>query len=271
MTTMLEAARAYVAAGLSVIPIQPGTKLPAIYTYTNERWESRVGNPVPARAYTQRMPTDDELCDWFGGERSQMGIVCGPVSGGLCVLDLEHGHLRGMLRDQLGWQFLDRLPVVKTGRGHHIYFRMDDPPGHQRLAEVPRRLFAELMATDCYVVAPPSYELVQGDLTQIPRLSADEAAMLIQAARFEGMFRSRADGDFQIVIDQMLRLELPHMGEALRLPWGAVRHLVDYIECYGGLLRAAADGVLAPQPSSFENGDEYPDDDPDADLASDYE
>src|SRR5579871_1366280 len=71
---MREAARRYLAAGLSVIPIRPdGTKAPAL-----PEWKT----------YQQRRPTPDECTDWWDNGEG-IAVVGGKVSGNLEILDLD--------------------------------------------------------------------------------------------------------------------------------------------------------------------------------------
>ena len=76
MATVLEWARRYVGSGLSVIPVRAdGSKAPAL-----PEW----------RQFTDRRATDAELVEWFGGEKDYgIGVVPGPASGNLAVLDFE--------------------------------------------------------------------------------------------------------------------------------------------------------------------------------------
>src|SRR6478609_10603769 len=75
MPSVLDTARRYVAAGLSVIPIRgDGSKRPALGSW---------------KQYQSRLPTDDELRRWFVEETTGLAVVCGKVSGGLEVLDFD--------------------------------------------------------------------------------------------------------------------------------------------------------------------------------------
>ena len=81
--TPLDAARRYLALGLSVIPIpRPRPGVPA-------------GQPgdgkVPAIAWKEfqtRLPAADELTTWFGGEPMNLAVVTGAVSG-VVVVDVD--------------------------------------------------------------------------------------------------------------------------------------------------------------------------------------
>ena len=121
MATVLEWARRYVGAGLSVIPVRAdGSKAPAL-----PEW----------RQFTDRLATDAELVEWFGGEREYgIGVVPGPASGNLSVLDFE-------CRDGVSafdlWrkeltakqaEDLSSCPVVVTpSGGRHVWVRAAQP------------------------------------------------------------------------------------------------------------------------------------------------
>lgn len=274
MESIEQAARRYVAAGLSVIPIEAGTKLPAIYQYGAVRWDRPS---APAREYTRRLPTDAELRTWFGGDsKHQVGIVCGGVSGGLCALDLEHTYVLELLQRTVP-RVLAELPVVRTGRGFHVFLRSERELRHQRLAEVPYcKLFAELMAEDCYVVAPPSaspsstdagaiYHMVQGDLTQVPVLHADDIDALLAAARLPSFLGSTMeDLRFEIAVDGIHLMYSGQDGQVrAHVDWGMLSRLDAYLERYRPLLEAAAQAAAlsAPQGSSCDDDGDYQDDD----------
>src|SRR4051812_14365496 len=103
MSSVLEIARAYRAAGLGVLPVRPdGSKAPAL---------------VRGHPYLRERPGDAELRRWFAAGRCGIGVPCGAVSGGLETLDFE------TLAAFLGWSrrveacrpgLVDRLCLVLT-------------------------------------------------------------------------------------------------------------------------------------------------------------
>lgn len=150
MTPVLDAARAYLAAGYCVIPVRPdGTKAPAIASWKH---------------YQKRLPTDDELVQWFTSGRNGIAIICGQVSGGLEVLDfddeaayLEWGRMMAARHPDL----LATLPQIKTpSGGAHVYCRDGSRtvPGNRKLAKgkTPGKASAETRGEGGYVLAPGS-------------------------------------------------------------------------------------------------------------------
>lgn len=167
---MLDAALTYIAAGLSVIPIDPQTKRPysgLLPTVDGRRsW----------KPFQERIASEHEIRKWFSRPRINIGIVCGAVSGGLIVLDFD------VHADTVYPQFLKHcpwaveLPVVKTGKGYHLYLRTDAPEGNQDLAkDRAGHVLIQTRGEGGYVLAPPSihpsgarYEVLNGSLTNIP-------------------------------------------------------------------------------------------------------
>jgi hypothetical protein len=134
ISATLQAAREYVSHGMSVIPVLPRGKKPAI----------------PWKEYQQRPPTDEELVRWFGNEaKNNIGIVTGPISG-LAVVDLDSDLAFAFAKKKK----LSLTPTVKTGRGFHAYCKtMDGVRNFQQRDDLPD---IDLRADGGYVVAPPS-------------------------------------------------------------------------------------------------------------------
>jgi hypothetical protein len=106
-TSILEAAKAYVAQGFSVIPIRNGEKRPSI------EWD----------IYQDRRPTDQEIIEWFSGTDNQIGIVTGRVSSGRFIVDFD-----GEKWDEGFTAFMEDFPelletlIVETGSGRsHVW------------------------------------------------------------------------------------------------------------------------------------------------------
>lgn len=112
----LAAALAYVAAGLSVIPIRPdGSKAPRF-----KDW----------REFSDRRPTTAELYRRFTRGDSGVAVTAGPASGHLVVFDFEawHAFTRwGAFLDDRDCGLLARCPVVRTpSGGAHVYLRLTE-------------------------------------------------------------------------------------------------------------------------------------------------
>lgn len=140
---MYQAALALIGLGVSVIPIQPGTKEPPV----GFRWGE----------YTTRFADASELYEWFEIKGWQLAVVCGPISGNLVVIDFdrndqpdggyaEHAAQHPMLRD---------LPRARTGKGRiHVYCRSSVPTDKYVVGDDGSRV--EVRSGNHYCVAPPS-------------------------------------------------------------------------------------------------------------------
>lgn len=167
MSDMLSAARAYVAKGVSVIPLQPYGKLPAfdvlpqkvvdgqpVFVETDgdgRNVETFVDTGHPKRewgTYRLRLPTDEELVKWFSEGGRNIGIVTGGLSR-LVVLD-EDSPAAGEYLDKLG---LVSPVKAKAVRGFHRYFRH---PGGEVKNGVDHKLKLDIRGDGGYVAAPPS-------------------------------------------------------------------------------------------------------------------
>jgi Bifunctional DNA primase/polymerase, N-terminal len=136
----LEAALSYVEGdGLSVIPLRPGDKRPAIPS-----WER----------FQRERPSEDEITSWFGWGDNNLGIVTGEISG-LVVVDLD-GDDGETSYNGLGWPTDSRMVVTWAG-GVHVYFRH---PGGKVGNRVRMRPGLDIRGDGGYVVAPPS--LIEG-------------------------------------------------------------------------------------------------------------
>lgn len=121
---LLDVARSLTAAGCCVIPTRAdGSKAPAV------RWEQ----------YQHHLPTDDQLVEWFvPGWFDGLGVVCGAVSGGLEMLELEGRAvdlgtgLAQILTDNGGADLWARLCAGYLERspsgGYHWLYRVDGEP-----------------------------------------------------------------------------------------------------------------------------------------------
>jgi len=129
----------YLANGLSIIPIKPYSKEPA----------------VPWKEYQKEPPSISEVQKWFKGTDYGIGIVTGKVSDNLVVIDFDDAEtfkeFLKTLKDDLK-DIVNNTWVVKTSRGFHLYLRVDTDK------KIPTTKFpgVDVKAEGAYVVAPPS-------------------------------------------------------------------------------------------------------------------
>lgn len=198
-------ARDLVAAGISIIPWQNYAKEPA-----HDRLPS-VWNAAEGRAkrswseFREHLPSEEQLQGWFSDGRCGIAIVCGAVSNGLTVLDFEavdaweqwRAHAVSLLDESV----VGALPVVRTGRGKHVYFRMDAPARSAVLARrrMPStdgtsasglRVLVETRGEGSTAISAPTihslgtrYTVEHGSPTDVPRLTPAQAQAVLDAAR----------------------------------------------------------------------------------------
>jgi hypothetical protein len=122
--------------GLNVIPLNEKTKIPALSS-----WEE----------YQHRMVKDEELHKWFDDSKKNIAVICGKVSGNLVVIDFDNLDILPFLKDIPILQ--EKTIIVRTGKGLHIYFRVDEKYTQTRKFE---NLKVDIKGEGGYVVAPPS-------------------------------------------------------------------------------------------------------------------
>jgi len=177
---MRDVARTYLGAGLCVLPARRAEKRPAVGAW---------------RQYQRRLPTPAEVDAWFANTPDAMCIVTGAVSGNNELIDFDH---RAELFDAWCMKvraaapgLLERLVLSKTQRnGRHANYRFEgEVCGSLKLAQ--RQLddgkITTLIETrgegGLFLCAPTDgYEILQGDLANLPVLTAAERDILLQAA-----------------------------------------------------------------------------------------
>ncbi len=135
---ILTAALAYHARGWNVIPIAPGSK---------------KSNIKGTKCFEKRQSSDD-VRHLFEHHAGNIAIVCGAVSGNLCVFDAETPELF-----EAGLAYVTKvssgkfLHAVRTARGGHIYFVTERP-----IHSIGKRngWDYEIRSNGSYVMAPPS-------------------------------------------------------------------------------------------------------------------
>jgi len=214
MNEVYAAAKAYIDAGLSVIPIAlDGTKQPksSVLPLQNESLPRSDKNRPTWKPFAERLATDDELHKWFDSGQAAIAIVGGSVSGNLERIDFDQP---GIYDEWLALciacqcsELVDDLVGVRTPRDpscYHLYYRCDEPvQTSQKLALVADGVneagkpnikgAIETRGEAGYTVAPGSplsvhetgvpYEVVFGDLLAIPTITAYQRECLLELGR----------------------------------------------------------------------------------------
>ena len=112
-------AEEYLAMGFSLVPVFPGRKEPF------KKLLPKIDGKPSWKPYQEARATIEEVQGWFKQyARLNMAVVCGNVSGGLVVIDFD-------INMEVNWTrwremtppLSNRLPVVNTGKGKHVYLR----------------------------------------------------------------------------------------------------------------------------------------------------
>lgn len=132
--TVAEAAFKYLEAGCSIIPVNG--KRPAL-----PAWDE----------FKHFRPSGPRVGYWLrSGRMSGIGLVCGVVSGGLVVIDVDSQEACAEFESKFP-RILDTLTVISgSGRGKHYYYKCHIMPSNAW------RNGVELRSDGAYVVAPPS-------------------------------------------------------------------------------------------------------------------
>jgi hypothetical protein len=207
----LAAARDYLRAGLSLIPIaRDGTKAPAWGLLPQEWDEAKASYRHVWAPFQSGLPTLEEIEKWFDrDEPPGIGIIGGAVSGGLEQLDFDvraqetFPRWCGLVEAEVPG-LIARLPIVKTPRdpaGYHVRYRVAGVavPGNLKLAQDPslprgKRVLIETRGEGGYALAPgcPAachetgrlYEQHSGPpVSAVPTITAEEREVLIRCAR----------------------------------------------------------------------------------------
>ncbi|MCL6476470.1 MAG: AAA family ATPase [Firmicutes bacterium] len=185
MSTVLDAALAYLNAGFSLLPIRAdGSKKPALSAW---------------KELQQRHPTQRELQEWFHTEPVGLAVVAGSISGNLAVLDFDSEDAWYAFSDAIVEHHLAAitypLPCAATpSGGRHLYFRTREPLPTTVLARDENgQTLIEIRGEGAYAIVPPSpaevhpdgkpYVWIRHDLTSTPQLSAETVEDLLSLAR----------------------------------------------------------------------------------------
>lgn len=186
---IIEAALKYAANGFSVIP-----------TDQNKR------SIITWKPYQETIATPEKVKEMFT-DAYGLAVVCGKVSGGLEVIDVDSKYdLTGTLFEEFIQAITDVAPelvpklVIATtkGKGYHLYYRCENIEGNQKLAnrettEEERKdnphekvkVLIETRGNLGYIIAAPTegYKFIQGQLKDCISISPEEREIILQAAR----------------------------------------------------------------------------------------
>lgn len=173
-------AKEYLKAQLSVIPTKED-KRPALPTWTPYQ--------------SQRIKEDEVEALFSGSNVKGLAIICGAISGGLEVIDVDTKHdttgslweeLRALIEDNLP-ELYSRLVIAQTkSGGYHIYYRCSSIAGNLKLStKKNREVLVETRGEGGYVIAPPTpkYTYIQGEPGNIPTITPEEREIILSIGR----------------------------------------------------------------------------------------
>jgi len=174
--TLHSAAMNYLAAGLCALPARRAEKRPAV-----GQW----------KRYRKRLPTEAEVSAWFANGPDAVCILCGRVSHNAEMIDFDAGgELFETWAARIPPDLLAKLVIEKTQRdGRHVCYLCErEVCGNMKLAQ--RRdgdKIVTLIETrgegGLFLCAPtPGYEVIQGDLCDLPVLTEAERDLLLRTA-----------------------------------------------------------------------------------------
>lgn len=150
--------RRLAAYGFNVFPLQPRGKTPLI------SWQP----------YQLRCARAAEIAAWSSNPTSNVGVVCGPTSGNLVVLDIDSPEARAELERLYG--ALPTTPTVRTRNGWHLY--LIDPSAKLRNF-VGKIKGVDLRAMGGYVAGPGSIHPSGVEYRWLPGLSPDDVELAV--------------------------------------------------------------------------------------------
>jgi len=179
---LLESALAYREAGLCVLPAFLEKKRPALGTW---------------KYFRNKLPNQSVVKIWFHDPHNKaLCIVCGRISGNLEMIDFDNnGELFPAFMARLKHEdriLADCLVIEssQTRANRHIIYRCESPvqgnlilnqrPGDKKMI----RLIETRGEGGLFLCAPsPGYEVLQGSLTKLIVITADERELLLTIAR----------------------------------------------------------------------------------------
>ena len=177
MNTYLDTALRYHAAGLRVIPFSTDVD----------------GKKVFPNGYAKYrdVQTEAQVRDLFARPSEGVAILC---TDGMEVIDIDVKHdPKGSIADDLlasmeafGVHAAGVVQKTKSG-GFHLIYRCPAPDGNQKLARRLRQKEAMIETRGpgglIFVCPSPGYEIVSGDITNIPQIAQEDRDLLLRVCR----------------------------------------------------------------------------------------
>lgn len=173
---MIEHAKHYLNAGLSVLPAKRSEKRPSVGAW---------------KPYQIRRPTLTEIDTWFSNPQDGLCVVAGAVSGNLEMIDFDNGgELFEAWHQQIDVELASRLVIEQSpSGGWHVVYRCQNPVNSSmKLAERKdgskiHTLIETRGEGGLFLCAPTAgYELMQGSFDNIPMITPEHRDVLLESA-----------------------------------------------------------------------------------------
>lgn len=181
-----------------------------------------------------------ELLPPIKSDAPALAVVCGEGSGGLELIDIDSKYdISGKLWDSYKRQInfmlpglLEKLVVQKTvGGGYHFLYRCSKIEGNQKLARrvateeeqqagEKQKVLIETRGQGGYALVEPSpgYEVIHGNMANIPTLSLVERETILNAARYFDEIEEKAKEPMHEATDEVSPFQdYNERGDALSL------------------------------------------------------
>lgn len=186
---MIEFARKYRQAGLSVLPAVKAEKRPALFG-----WKS----------FQSQLPSEQQIENWFANAPDAICIVTGAVSGNLEVIDFDFEACQfSQWAEQIPAELLEKLVIERTqSGGRHVIYRADEPVcGNIKLSQATvegrvQTLIETRGEGGLFLCTPTAgYQLEQGSLEATSTLTTAERDLLLEAAWNLNQYHPQPVGD----------------------------------------------------------------------------
>ena len=180
---------------LNIIPAEANTKVP------EDTWKQFQNTTLTEEDIKSKFQNIDS-------ENIGIGIICGKISGGLEVIDIDNklGNSKDIYDNFQKFPQVKEITskcVIETSQsgGFHFYYRCSSIEGNKKLASIPKdqipkdvKLDDPNVKTICiietrgeggYCICAPSkgYQLIQGSFADIPVITTEERELLLSVAR----------------------------------------------------------------------------------------
>jgi hypothetical protein len=175
---LLDKAREYLSLGYSIIPTLL-SKSPTI------PWKKYQGEKITLEALEKVFK---------GTSVEGIGIICGQISGGLEVIDVDvkndplgniWNDYKKLLEDNIPELFQSLVIATTQNKGYHILYKCSFVDAPLKIAKSIKGVIIETKGEGGYVLAHPTpgYAFIQNDLSNVPTLTPGQREILIGIAK----------------------------------------------------------------------------------------